>query len=276
MITGPVDTLRHGAFQWALRRSRTKLGAPIDEIAPAFPGSAPIIVTGMHRSGTSLLTRVLETLGVFMGAQQGPQTSEARFFAWQNEIFFRLASASWDAPAPLIDALNEERWQREFAHVAESWMTSPWLRAYWGRRWNGGDPSCAHWGWKDPRNGLTLAVWTSVFPQARVINIERDPHAVAKSLRVRSQAFYGSTAGTSLRLMDVEHGIKLHEQYTEATQRNLENIDAGSRFSVRYERLVAEPTETVRALADFCATSHTTADIDRAASLATARPRSAG
>ena len=36
-------------------------------------GTSPIIIIGMHRSGTTMLSRQLEALGVFMGNKKDQQ-----------------------------------------------------------------------------------------------------------------------------------------------------------------------------------------------------------
>jgi hypothetical protein len=43
------------------------------------------------------------------------------------------------------------------------------------------------WGWKDPRNSITLPVWLKLFPDARVIHIVRNGVDVAESLYRRQQ-----------------------------------------------------------------------------------------
>ena len=62
--------------------------------------TSPIIVIGMHRSGTTLLTRMLEVCGVFWGALPD-EYNESAFFQFSNEALFAMASATWDAPAPM-------------------------------------------------------------------------------------------------------------------------------------------------------------------------------
>ena len=56
--------------------------------------SPPIIVIGMHRSGTGMLARVLSGLGVWMGERQS-DNSEDMFFFTLNEWLLRLSGAAW-------------------------------------------------------------------------------------------------------------------------------------------------------------------------------------
>ena len=57
----------------------------------------PVIVIGMHRSGTSLMVKILEELGVFMGADQ-EHNKESIFFIWINKWIMHQTHASWDNP----------------------------------------------------------------------------------------------------------------------------------------------------------------------------------
>ena len=53
----------------------------------------PVILVGMHRSGTSLLCRLLDGLGVHMGADQGRMNAESLHFRALNERALRAAAA---------------------------------------------------------------------------------------------------------------------------------------------------------------------------------------
>ena len=57
----------------------------------------PVIVIGMHRSGTSMLTRFIQDLGVFMGKDLS-ENDESRFFMNLNRWILFQAGASWDVP----------------------------------------------------------------------------------------------------------------------------------------------------------------------------------
>lgn len=41
------------------------------------------------------------------------------------------------------------------------------------------------WGWKDPRNTITLPIWLELFPNAKILHIRRHGVDVAQSLRKR-------------------------------------------------------------------------------------------
>ena len=64
--------------------------------------SSPVVVVGMHRSVTSLFTRLLAELGVFFGRTKNlNHNHEAMFFVELNQWIFRYAGATWGQPRPL-------------------------------------------------------------------------------------------------------------------------------------------------------------------------------
>src|SRR5438309_5657294 len=57
----------------------------------------PIIVAGMHRSGTSLLARLLEIAGVCMGYRKDANFYESVCFLGANRLLLENLGASWRA-----------------------------------------------------------------------------------------------------------------------------------------------------------------------------------
>ena len=60
-------------------------------------GISPVIIVGMHRSGTTMLSQLLERLGLFTGEKKDDDY-EALFFYKLNEWLLNQANASWDNP----------------------------------------------------------------------------------------------------------------------------------------------------------------------------------
>src|SRR5687768_12681350 len=80
----------------------------IDLAKPPVP---PIVILGMHRSGTSATCKLLEALGVFVGSDlEG--NHESKFFLRTNDRVLHRAGASWADPAPIMIALADPQ-QRE-------------------------------------------------------------------------------------------------------------------------------------------------------------------
>ena len=67
----------------------------------------PIIVTGIHRSGTSLLTRIMENNSVYFGKNKDIN-NESIFFQNINKWIMSANSSTWDNPRSFIDTINKE------------------------------------------------------------------------------------------------------------------------------------------------------------------------
>jgi hypothetical protein len=96
----------------------------------------------------------------------------------------------------------------------------------------------AIWGWKDPRNCLTLPIWLSIYPGARVLHIIRDGRAVALSLADRDS-------------LDPDFGLSLWALHVERTEAALATLPDERQHTIRYEDLMADPGETLRGVFEF-------------------------
>lgn len=141
----------------------------------------PLCLAGMHRSGTSLIASLLHSCGLDLGPQNDllPPAPNNPIGFWESRSFLRLNDAllkelggSWDNPPP--------------ADVA-GWESEPRLHPLRKRaeklvtRFEGREA----WGWKDPRNCLTLPLWRELLPEMNILICVRNPLAVAESLWLR-------------------------------------------------------------------------------------------
>lgn len=135
-----------------------------------------VCVTGMHRSGTSMVARMIYDCGVYIGPERDLTLSSSaneRGF-WENLEFVRLNDAllqelggTWDAPPPL---------PKNWVNDGRSPIRDRALELV-GRM-----SSLKRWGWKDPRNSLTLPFWKQLIPKLKVVICLRSPLEVAESL----------------------------------------------------------------------------------------------
>ena len=140
----------------------------------------PVCITGMHRSGTSMVAGVLREAGLNLGpddrmmpaAEENPEGFHEHLdFVTLNEELLAACDAGWDFPPP----------------IGQDW-SDPALAAFRdqaGRlvaEFAGQEP----WGWKDPRNCLTLPFWQAVAGPLTVVLVVRNPLEVALSLRRRN------------------------------------------------------------------------------------------
>ena len=228
--------------------------------------TSPLIVVGMHRSGTRLLAQVLERLGVFMGADQQAD-SESLTFMRINEGILHQCGAFWSEPMSAHFILSQPQSAQALAEHARNALTSQFANYAGSEGWQG--PNDRQFGWKDPRNTFTLPVWREIFPGARAIHIVRHGIDVAVSLARRHHAALQAAAGSefpgALTVVQ-EHGsgvlssrrgwtlpeaLTMWEQYVEKARLELASMSAGT-LEIRFEELLATPEKLVPAIAQFC------------------------
>ncbi len=189
-----------------------------------------VCVAGMHRSGTSMVTRLLNLCGLYLGhtADLLPPTSDNSEGYWENIKFLQINEAilshfhgGWDLP-PVMEA----GWEKAPELSAITPQAQELLRQFEGH-----EP----WGWKDPRNSLTLPFWLQLIPDLKVIICLRHPLEVARSLNRRG---YSSPA-FSFNL------------WTVYNQRLLTAIPAEQLLITHYDTYFKRPQEELLRLLEF-------------------------
>lgn len=263
-------------------------------------GVRPLIVIGSGRSGTALATRILEDLGYFMGARQDVN-HEALFFIRLNTWLMARAGVSWHSPEALRDRLRDPAFVLEAIDHFRERSGSAAIAAYLGHRRYRRHRSLeafsrvVPWGWKDPRNTFTLAVWREVFPEARVIHVRRHGIDVAASYwRIQQERspstlrFLAAAAakrryhlptilreiktwrngtGGDVRLRRFERiddALGLWDLFTAEAAAQVDDLGAHA-CVLGFEELVADPAGRIARLADFCELEVTPSRIERAA-----------
>ena len=173
-------------------------------VSPAFQQlSPPLIIVGMHRSGTSLVSGMLSLMGVQMYPHGLPRSegsrvilpspnermngyAEAEPFFLVNEKILVRAQATWDFIDPFLKLRDEPKFADASVEVLES-ATFGILKREFVDAFDGGIHGL--WGWKDPRNSLTLGYWLELFPEARVVHVVRGAAEVTDSLQKRAAAW---------------------------------------------------------------------------------------
>jgi hypothetical protein len=241
---------------------------------------SPIIVIGSHRSGTGMITSMLERLGLFVGKKK-EENHEAVFFLELNSWLLRQAGGDWDCPEPFFCLLNNadirtlmvERIRYLIGTVAS--VSFLGLADY--LRYRGLANLDFPWGWKDPRNTYTLPLWLEVFPAAKVIHVCRHGVDVADSLRNRETRQLAASIATHQRLKQRplrrwlycrphERPIRQHasvrcaslagsfglwEMYMEQARANINDLQERA-MEIQFESFVADAYQGLKALARFC------------------------
>ncbi|MBF0506790.1 MAG: hypothetical protein HQL09_08135 [Nitrospirae bacterium] len=145
-----------------------------------------ICILGMHRSGTSAITRSVNFLGAFLGEEDdictyGPdnptgfwESLELRLF---NERLLYHLKTSWDTSLPL-----DEGWHlREDLQPFRNELIDLIKKKFSDRNL---------WAWKDPRTSLLFPLWKDVLKELDIellcVYAIRNPLDVARSLKKRN------------------------------------------------------------------------------------------
>lgn len=184
-----------------------------------------IIILGMHRSGTSTVSKIVNTLGVYLGKDNELLEAEPdnpKGF-WENKFFINLNdeilrrlnienhNCTWCDPPVLYEGWEESKMFDDLKILAIDYINKN-FRHY------------DLWGWKDPRTCLTLPFWRSILPgqQIKCVICLRNPLSVAKSLQKRN----GFAIDRGLKLW-FEHNVMV-----------LKNTMEFSKIIINYEDIV--------------------------------------
>src|SRR5215216_5042461 len=193
------------------------------------PHSRPVAIVGMHRSGTSMVAKLLQQAGLYLGdeadlmppAAENPEGFyEHLEFVRLNDEVLNVAGAGWDCPPAAEFDWNDEALDpyRERARQ----LAAPLQER-------------VPWGWKDPRTSLTLPFWRGAFGPLQTVAVVRNPLEVVTSLH-RRNAF-----STAL-------GLTLWQIYAE---RILQDTSPDERLVTHYDSYFLEPDREISRLLDY-------------------------
>src|SRR4051812_21740373 len=172
-----------------------------------------IVLLGMHRSGTSALSRSLSELGAWLGSPQHvTRRSEHLLVQGCNQAILNTLGGHWSAPPPLPDGWTTQPELAPIeadarAAVADLALASPSL-------------------WKDPRTSLTLDYWRARLASDPIVVVSyRHPLEVAASLERRNSFRPG-------------HVLALWERYNRALLASAAGLRC---VVVAYADLVTDP-----------------------------------
>jgi hypothetical protein len=92
----------------------------------------PVIILGMHRSGTSMVSELLDQLGLFVGKEL-QDDHESTYFLDLNDIILSRVNASWDHPLPVLDFFKCDEAVRMTAEALAADVSSSGIKKFLGK-----------------------------------------------------------------------------------------------------------------------------------------------
>jgi hypothetical protein len=165
----------------------------------------PLIIAGMHRSGTSLTASVLQAAGInigekFLGQGLGNEKGhyeDVDFLNFHMKLLAKngLNTDGWEPRVPLT--FSNEDFQEGYAY---------------------GNNKKGAWGFKDPRVVFFLDYWKAVFPSGKYLLIYREPWMVADSLFRRGDGPFAESPIFALDIYTIYNEI-LYKFYLQNKER---------------------------------------------------------
>ena len=214
---------------------------------------APIIVIGMHRSGTTLLSQLLENNKIDFGINK-EKNNESHFFLKLNEFLLSYFNSHWYDVKNLKKHINK-KYILKFLKNELNYRNL--CKHHFTRK------EAINWGWKDPRTTIFIEYYSKIFNKAKIIHIVRNPYDVALSLqnrqlKIKKQFFlkrlirklynkfsFGYSVHDSDKLLDLTHNFKLWNNYV-VSGRSVKN-----RIDIRYEDLLHSPEKISIKISEF-------------------------
>ncbi len=185
-----------------------------------------VVILGMHRSGTSLITKSIELLGYSLGDNLMPAGVDNPKGFWEdldivqfNDKLLAHNQMSWDSPLDSSPGVFTKDLQQEALTLLESKFlnTNRFII-------------------KDPRMSLLLDFWSRCFVEADIsvyyLTVYRQPLDIAASLHARNG-------------IEVEHGLLLTYRYNRALMTFL----GDSVFVVGYRQFLENPLRELSRIA---------------------------
>ncbi len=174
-----------------------------------------LIVTGMHRSGTSLTASFVKAIGVNIGDRMFRADvfnvkgyfEDLDFLEFQRSVLqesCRAGEAGWpDWGWTESEWLDRGKFQNHVGAARELIAAR--------------DRASSLWGWKDPRTSLMLDFWAELLPDARYLLVYRLPWEVADSILRLNAPVFAEHPDYPLRIWAFynRHLLDFYAQYPE-------------------------------------------------------------
>lgn len=238
---------------------------------------SPVIILGMHRSGTTMITKMLENLGLFVGDKK-EINHEALFFWKINNWIFDIHTATAEKPYNL--RYKNPACEQVILEALEHFVQANMRKEYLGKltsRYLSIKNLDIPYGWKDPKNTYTIDFWAKLFPNPKVIHIYRNPIDVVSSYierdlilknkfewnwkkKLKRDFLISKNFHENFRLTNIEEGYNLWEEYVLkalSLQKEYPNY-----LLLKYEDFLEQPKPYLQQLTTFAGLNPTDAQLE--------------
>lgn len=196
-----------------------------------------VCVLGMHRSGTSLISNILQHLGVFWGKKEellsGNESNRDGYFELcqilnTNNHLLYISHTAWNSCQWIDDSIyTEEKFQPYIDYLVE-YLSGIYL-----------NNNINIFGFKEPRTSILLSLWKQVFSKLDIeplyVWVFRNPEEVSQSLEQRD-------------MYKKEYSYCLWNYYN---LKILKNLQGETCHFLNYNELLKFPEKTCKDLFDF-------------------------
>ena len=210
---------------------------------------SPIFIIGANRSGTTLLRLILnghsqiaipdeleyfqsKMAGVDIRLWQNPPISKSHYQVFISEF---LKSKSEVLPEIDLKQLESKIVRYNLMNFREPYRLTmeTWAKHYGKQRW----------GEKTPVNGLYIDILLEMFPDAKFLQIIRDPRAVVSSMNQDNFTCYSNDS--TINSLNLQKQIKATNNFLE------ELVPKTQKMTIKYEDLVINPKNTIVKICEF-------------------------
>ncbi|SFU59242.1 sulfotransferase family protein [Pseudoduganella namucuonensis] len=248
--------------------------------------TAPIIIVGPHRSGTTRMQRMMSAdsrlshLRTWEGFNFGPRPElpELGRAERRQEVKDFLGAADLLYPGALVGHPMDADWAEEELHLLDSsWCGFSPLGLYSGIdsyyewfmkadktaayeymvqlikliSWSRGEPEGKRWVLKNPQHMLNLDTLLKVFPDAKIVFTHRDPLKTVASVMSLMWHFAVQHTDANCRGPVRDLWLDFCEQAARRCIQQRELVPAGQQLDIYYEEMNADWRTAMRRVYDF-------------------------
>jgi hypothetical protein len=191
-----------------------------------------VCILGMHRSGTSAVTRMANLIGIHLGSANSlriesvPDNTKGHWehkeIALINETILQRFGGNWHEPPLLPNEWEKSSLLDDLRNDARQLIEEQFK-------------SSALWGWKDPRTCLTLPFWQQFVGNVHYVLCLRNPVDVASSLQQRDG-------------LAAEKSFQLWFTYVCSA---LKHIDGKPRITIFFADTIRDPVKEIKRIAEL-------------------------